>query len=436
MDARRELLHNIHALCSFQCCQHLGLGGLRSAQTDVIQNAALEQAAVLEHKGDGIHPFFLGDVPHIRSAHPDAAALHIKEPADKVCQRGFSAAGGAYKSHGLSRLNVQRNALDDLGFSVVAEMHIPQRNRGILRVLRNSLHLHGRRLQHRVDACQRIRYHHLVLTHVHYTGQSQGDHRRDDDIEQQVQQKLRGDAVSREQQPACDQKGEHTVDGGGVEHHGQAQVFGVGDDPLFILINGGLELFEGKYRLPEGLDHRDAPDVLHGLVGHRLQGVAVLPHFFSHPLAGHGRHDEESQHHRRKAQQTQPPVERQQQNQQPHRGSDGVVLVWQLVGQIGLGCSGALMDDLAQLTAAESLGKAQRQHRQMLRHRQPQIGRHPERRQVGAHQRCNVNKVRQHCKQHCHPAVMRDVHRLRVVRRGVQHIPQDLPDVHKRHQRH
>ena len=39
--------------------------------------------------------------------------------------------------------NVQRNALDDLGFSVVAEMHIPQRNRGILRVLRNSLHLHG-----------------------------------------------------------------------------------------------------------------------------------------------------------------------------------------------------------------------------------------------------------------------------------------------------
>ena len=68
--------------------------------------------------------------------------------------------------------------------------------------------------------------------------------------------------------------------------------------------------------------------------------------------------------------------------------------------------AGALMDDLAQLTTAKSFGKAQRQHRQMLRHRQPQIGRHPERRQVGAHQRCNVNKVRQHCKQHCHPAVI------------------------------
>ena len=242
--------------------------------------------------------------------------------------------------------------------------------------------------------------------------------------------------MCREQQPACDQKGEHAVDGGCVEHHGQAQVFGVGDDPLFVLINSGLELFEGKHTLPEGLDHRNAPDIFHCLVGHGLQCVAVLPHFFGHSLAGHGRHDEESQHHRRKAQQTQPPVERQQQNQQPHRGGDGVVLVGQLVGQIGLGSSGALMDDLTQLAAAKGLGKAQRQHRQMLRYRQPQIGRHPERRQMGAHQCRNVNEVSQHRKQHCHPAVMGDVHRLRIVRRGVQHIPQDLPDVHKGHQCH
>ena len=202
--------------------------------------------------------------------------------------------------------------------------------------------------------------------------------------------------MCREQQPARDQKGEHPVHGGGVEHHGQAQVFGVGDDPLFVFINGSFELFEGKHTLPEGLDHRNAPDVFHCLIGHGLQGVTVLPHFFSHLLAGHGRHNEESQHHRRKAQQPQPPVERQQQHQQPHRGGDGVVLVGQLVGKIGLGGSGALMDDLTQLAAAKGLGKAQWEHRQMFRHCQPQIRRHPERRQMGAHQRRNVNKVRQH----------------------------------------
>jgi len=94
------------------------------------------------------------------------------------------------------------------------------------------------------------------------------------------------------------------------------------------------------------------------------------------------------------------------------------------------------MDDFTQLAAAKGLGKAQRQHRQILRHRQPQIGRHPERRQMGAQQCRNVNEVRQHRKQHCHPAVMGDVHRLRIVRRGIQHIPQDLPDVHKGHQCH
>ena len=46
----------------------------------------------------------------------------------KVCQRGFAAAGGANESHHLTRLNFQRNALDNLGFAIIAEMHILQRD--------------------------------------------------------------------------------------------------------------------------------------------------------------------------------------------------------------------------------------------------------------------------------------------------------------------
>ena len=315
MDARWELFYNIHALGGLERRQHLGFGGLRFAQTDVVQNAALEKAAVLEHKGNGIHQLFLGNIPHIRSTHPDAAALHIKEPADQVCQRRFSAAGGTYKSHSLSRQDVHGNAPDNIRLAVIAEMHVPQRHGAVLRVLGLAAHRHRRCIQHGIDPLQGIGHHHLVFAHVHDLRQRQGDHRRNDDIEQQIQQEFRCHAVCREQQPACNQKGEHAVDGGGVEHHGQAQVFGVGDDPLFVLINGGLEFFEGKHTLPEGLDHWNAPDVFHCLVGHGLQGVAVLPHFFNHPLAGHSRHNEESQHHRRKAQQPQPPVERQQQHQ-------------------------------------------------------------------------------------------------------------------------
>ena len=268
VDARRELFHDIHALCSFQHRQHLGFGGLRPTQTDVVQKATLEQAAVLEYKGDGVHQLFLGDVPHIRSAHPDAAALHIKEPADKVCQCGFAAAGGAYKSHRLSRLNVQRNALDDLGFSVVAEMHILQGHRGIFRMPRMIVFWHRFRIQNRIHTSQRICHNEFIFAHVHDAGQGQGDYRGNDDVEQQVQQKFRSHTVPGEQKPTYNQESKHTVDCGSIEHHRHPQLFGVGNDPLFVLINGRFEFFERKDGLPEGLDYRDAADILHGLVRH------------------------------------------------------------------------------------------------------------------------------------------------------------------------
>ena len=268
MDALRELFHDIHALCSFQRRQHLGFGGLRSAQPDVVQNAALEQAAVLEHKGDGVHQLFLGDVPHIRSAHPDAAALHIKEPANQVCQCGFAAAGGANESHHLTRLNFQRNALDNIRFAIIAEMHILQGHRGIFRMPRMIVFWHRFRIQNRIHTSQRICHNEFIFAHVHDAGQGQGDYRGNDDVEQQVQQKFRSHTVPGEQKPTYNQESKHTVDCGSIEHHRHPQLFGVGNDPLFVLINGRFEFFERKDGLPEGLDYRDAADILHGLVRH------------------------------------------------------------------------------------------------------------------------------------------------------------------------
>ena len=106
------------------------------------------------------------------------------------------------------------------------------------------------------------------------------------------------------------------------------------------------------------------------------------------------------------------------------------------MGEKCLRCASTLVDDLAQLTAAKRIRKAQRQCGKVFGNLQPQIGRHPERRQMVAHQCRNVNEVSQHRKQHCHPAVMGDVHRLRIVRRDSQHIPQDHPDIEERDQRH
>ena len=50
MDAVREFFDNIHALRSPQGGKRLCLRGVGPAQLDVVQDAALEQAAVLEHE--------------------------------------------------------------------------------------------------------------------------------------------------------------------------------------------------------------------------------------------------------------------------------------------------------------------------------------------------------------------------------------------------
>ena len=106
------------------------------------------------------------------------------------------------------------------------------------------------------------------------------------------------------------------------------------------------------------------------------------------------------------------------------------------MGKIGLRRAGALLNDLAEPAAAVALRKAQRQPGKMLRNGEPQVRRHAEGRQMGAQQRADIDEIRQRCKQHRHPAVMRDVDRPGIIRRGIQHIAQDHPDVQKRDQRH
>ena len=360
VDAVREFFDNIHALRSSQGGKRLCLRGVGPAQLDVVQDAALEQAAVLEHERDRVHQLFLRDIAHVRAADADAAAAHVEEAADEACQRGLAAAGRADERHGLSRADVHGNAADHVRPAVIAEPHIMQGDRAVLRVLRLFTHGHRRLVQHGVDAAQRIGHDHLVLAHIHDLRQRQRDNRRDDDVKQQIQQEFRGNAVSRQQQAARDEEGKHAVDGRRIEEHRHPQLFRVGNDPLFIFVDRRLELFERKHGLTERLDDRNAADIFHGLAGHGGKGIAVLAHFLRHALAGHGRHDHKAEGHRHKAQQAQPPVKDEQQHQQADRRCHGGILIRQLMGKIGLRRAGALLNDLAELAAAVALRKAQR----------------------------------------------------------------------------
>ena len=184
VDTLWELFNNIHALGSFQCGKDFFLGGIRPAKPNIVQNSTLEKFTVLEHESHRIHQFFLGNRPHIRTADGYAAALHIEESADETCQCGFAAAGGSHQRHSLSGLNVHGDAFDHLRLAIIAEMHIPQGDRAVLRVLGLPKRRYRLCVQHGVNTTQRVRNDHFVLAHVHDLRQRQGDHRRDDDIEQ------------------------------------------------------------------------------------------------------------------------------------------------------------------------------------------------------------------------------------------------------------
>ena len=106
------------------------------------------------------------------------------------------------------------------------------------------------------------------------------------------------------------------------------------------------------------------------------------------------------------------------------------------MGEIGFGGTGAVVDDLAEPAAAEAVHKSERQLCDMFRQCQTEIGRDTERRQMGAHQGTDVDKIRQDCEQHRHHTGMHKLCRPREIRRRVQDLPDDLPDVPERHESH
>ena len=244
MYAVGELFNDIHALGSLERSEDFLLGSLGPAELHIVKDAAFYEAAVLEHKGHRVHQLLLGHRAYIRAADENAAALHVEEPAHKARKRRLAAARGADERHCLPGPNVHRDALYDLRLAVVAEVYVLKLHRAVLRVLRLIAYEHRLRVQHRVYAAERVGDDHFVLAHVHDLRQRQRDDRRDDDVEQQVQQKFRRDAALRKEQPARDEKRKHAVYSRSVEHHGHAQLHRVGDDPLFIFIYRCLELLE------------------------------------------------------------------------------------------------------------------------------------------------------------------------------------------------
>jgi hypothetical protein len=70
----------------------------------------------------------------------------------------------------------------------------------------------------------------------------------------------------------------------------------------------------------------------------------------------------------------------------------------------------------------------------VFHHGNPHIRLHPERRQMGTHQRRNVKQHGKQSASYCIPAVCFDMYRLAEIRPDFQHLFDDAPDLIKRDQ--
>src|SRR5699024_8832450 len=98
--------------------------GVQVAVADVLHHGAGEQVGVLQHDAQRVAQVGLFDLADVDAVVADLAVLDVVEAVDEVGDGGLARAGGAYESHLLAGLGVQRNIVQHRLFGGVAEVHV------------------------------------------------------------------------------------------------------------------------------------------------------------------------------------------------------------------------------------------------------------------------------------------------------------------------
>ena len=321
VDPLRQTLKNIRALGLFQSFQHLTLGRARLGDPQIIGDGAFQQAAVLKDIGHMPHQLFLGDPAYIHAAEQHLALLRVKEAGDQPGDRGFSAAGRADDADDFISFRFQRQighgrrSVGRIAVGHVFQLHGRAARLFIVFCLRQGLEA-----EDRIHSGHCILDFHIVLAHEHDLAHGRGDGGGEDDIEQEVQQDVHPIVAPTDQkQRHAENKDKGAVDQHGVPQHGLAHHPGIVHAEFTVIIDGGFDAVAGKYGLPEGLDHRDAPHVLNSLVAHAFQGVLVEPHILLHAWPRHAHHGGKAQNDRDQAGDAVAPVVHKQHHQHAQR---------------------------------------------------------------------------------------------------------------------
>ena len=267
-----------------------------------------------------------------------------------------------------------------------------------------------------MNTAQCVRHDHPVFAHKHYLGHGGGNDGGEDHIKDEVQQyRLCNRPAPRQNQGQDDQKSKGAVDQNCVGQHGRAALLAVGHDKIIVAVDGAFEPLEGVDGLAEGLDHGNAPHILHRLVVHIRQGVLVELHVLRHGRSGHFEHSRKAQDYRQEADKAKPPVEQEQHDDHADWRGDRRRHIGKLVGQVGLRGGAAVVDDAADFSTAHLSDKAQRQLGNVGHQRLADVPGDAEGRQMGTHQGADVDHNGQHREAHRHPAVADNMRGLSIV---------------------
>ena len=186
--------------------------------------------------------------------------------------------------------------------------------------------------------------------------------------------------------------------------------------------------------MPEGFDDRNAPHVFRRLIAHAGKRVLIIAHILFHIRPRHAPHRHKAENHGQQAHKAETPVKDKQQRKDSQRRGDGRRQIRQTVREIRFRSRAGLCHDTPRFSRADSLYHARRKKRDFLQQVNANISRRPERRDMGTHQRGEVNQHGQQGRAYRHPTVSDNSRRLREVRRDRQNFPYDTVEKYERRQ--
>ena len=268
------------------------------------------------------------------------------------------------------------------------------------------LHLvDGSDLHNRVHPPQCVFGDHDSLRRIHDLRHHRCCHRREERIEQEVNQESREIRCDGRKRNACrHEHRESRVDRDQLHDLGSSAILGIVRRHVAIVDDCLVECFERKHRLLEYLYHGYTTNVFGCRSTHTHEGRLVKLHEMAATLrilaAHHPPHRGEGNSDGDEAQKSHPPVEQERHDEEDHRGGERANKIGQLVGDKVFCLARTPVDHAAHLPRRVHAEISHWDPRHVTYHRLAHICRNAKGRQMRGHERTEIHDDAQHGERH------------------------------------